>query len=441
MSKSPFQFPPPEIVDDVAPLRRLQSPVERFGAAETGREDETSPFDESFAAPQSDANATSVPEDNDAELELPATVATAPDPFERLPDARTLDAPVQGAPRGRRGAESRRARRRLKQQAPHYHEKKPHTVAHKPIKPGAQSGPPSEWDTAAQNSMARAALARKKGRVRRVVGRVALAASVLFLVWGVGTALTAPQFDVNRVEITGTRGAPPLKAQNLARELIGQNVFRAPKSRIETELRAIPVVADAHISRAWSWPPHMRVQITERQPILQVGSGTTWWVADAQGVAFRRADRNDSALDMLTSPDFKPVTGKALPAAQWKSARELEETLSADNALVARESGGKDAGKFWDLRRVYLDANSAAALRISGKGALKAHGETLIRLGEEGWPEKLKQARVALAFFERTGRKASEIDLVSSEHPRWLPKTQGPTPTPEAEEATPTPQD
>ena len=85
------------------------------------------------------------------------------------------------------------------------------------------------------------------------------------------------------------------------------------------------------------------------------------------------------------------------------------------------------AGKFWDLRRVYLDENSAAALRISGKGALKQHGETLIRLGEEGWPEKLKQARMALAFFERTGRKARELDLVSSDHPRWSPKEQAPS--------------
>ena len=438
MPKSPFQSLPPEIVEESTPARRLQSPAERFRAGEAPRDAEVSPFDEPDSSQELSANRADFSSD-DAELEPPTTTATAPDPFERLPNARTPDARtpnarVQGAPRGRRGTESRRARRRIKQQAPHYHEKKPHAVTHKPIKPGAPAEPSSDWDKAAQNSMARAALARKKGRLRRVVGRAALAAGVLLSVWGIGTALTAPQFDVNRVEITGTHGAPPAKAQDLARELIGKNVFRAPKARIETELRAIPIVADAHIARAWSWPPHMKVQINERQAILQVGSGTTWWVADAQGVAFRRADRNDSALDRLTSPDLKPVTGKTLPAAQWKSARQLEAALSADNALVARENGGKGEAKgeakFWDLRRVYLDKNSAAALRISGKGALKAHGETLVRLGEEGWPEKLKQARSALAYLDRTGRKASEIDLVSSEHPRWLPKAEEPTPTP-----------
>ena len=418
MPKSPFQNIPPEAAADEAPmppLRRLQSPAERFRAGENARDaelsaDELSPFDEPSSAPQPELDAASA----DAELEPPAT--NAPDPFERLPQARP--------PRSARGADARRTRRRVKPHAPHFHQKKPHAVAHKPIKPGAQAEPPSQWDAAAQNSMARAALARKKARARRIFGRVALAGGVLLSVWALGTALTAPQFNVSRVEITGTRAAPPPKVRSLASELIGQNVFRAPKSRIEAQLDAIPIVADAHIARAWSWPPHMKVQIAERQPILQVGAGANWWVVDAQGVAFRRADRNDSALDRLTSPVLQPATGKALPAAQWKRARQLEEALAADNALVAREIGSANDGKFWDLRRVYLDENSAVSLRISDKGTLKQHGETLIRLGEEGWPQKLKQARMALAFFERTGRKASELDLVSSEHPRWRPKVQ-----------------
>ena len=441
MPKSPFQDIPLETAIDeteVPPLRRLQSPAERFRSGEQGIE--SSPFDEQSASPQSELDAEGESafsesvdsESEDAEFEPPAT--EVPDPFERLPNAR-----VQATPRLRRGAQSRRARRRLKQQSPHYHEKKPHSVAHKPIKPAAQSEPSSDWDQAAQNSIARAALARRKGRVRRVVTRIMLAGGVLLGVWGVGTALTAPQFDVNRVEITGTRGAPLPRVQSLARELIGQNVFRAPKARLETQLRAIPIVADARVQRAWSWPPHLKVQITERQPILQVGAGTTWWVADAQGVAFRRADRNDSELDMLTSPVLQPATGKALPVAQWKRARQLEAAIASDNALVARESGAANRDKFWDLRRVYLDENSAAALRISGTGALKQHGETLIRLGEEGWPAKLKQARLALAFFERTGRKASELDLVSSEHPRWRPNAE-PTPT-EAENQVQTTED
>lgn len=414
-------FPPESAQDeaDAPAVRRLQTPAERFGAGELAGDTETLPSDESLVQPE--RHPESANERAAAELEPPATVATAPDPFERLPDSRP-----QTPTRGRRGAETRRARRRLKQHAPHYHEKKPHAVAHKPINPGAPSEPTDEWDKAAQNSMARAALARKKGRIRRIVGRIVLASSVLLTVWGIGTALTAPQFNVNRVEISGAQRTPAQKIQSLTDQLVGQNVFRAPRGRIEAKVEAIPTVADAHIARVWSWPPHMALQITERQPLLQIGSGTDWWVADAQGVAFRRADLNDNHLYKLTSPQLQPQIGKPLPAAQWKRARQLQKVLAADNALVARASGSSGQGQFWDLRRVYLDENSAAALRISDTGSLKQHGEMLVRLGEEGWPEKLKQARVALAFFERTGRKASELDLVSLEHPRWRPKVETP---------------
>jgi len=43
----------------------------------------------------------------------------------------------------------------------------------------------------------------------------------------------------------------------------------------------------------------------------------------------------------------------------------------------------------------------------------------LVRLGDEGWREKLARARVALGYFERTGRHATELDLVSLDYPVW----------------------
>ena len=425
-SESPFQDLPAEAAPDEAetpPLRRLQTPAERFRAGEVARDlpGETSPFDAELEAGESD----------DAELEPSSQqqgeppIEAAPNPF--APAPRSREVAGRRAVRGKRGAQVRRARRRLKQHAPHYHEKKLGAGAHKPIK--AASEPQSDWDRAAQNSMARAALARKKARVRRVIGRVVLASGVLLSVWAGGTALTAPQFNVGRVEIDGVAQTSPAKVKQLAAKLIGQNVFLASRGQVATQVEALPTVASARVARAWSWPPHMKLVVTERQPILQVGAGTTWWVVDEAGIAFRRADRQDDHLDKLTAPQLKPVTGKALPAAPWRRARQLHAALATDNALAMGgdegqngEFGGSKQNKFWDLRRIYLDENSAAALRISGKGDLKQHDELLVRLGEEEWATKLKQARVALAYFEKTGRHASELDLVSSEHPRWKPK-------------------
>ena len=65
-----------------------------------------------------------------------------------------------------------------------------------------------------------------------------------------------------------------------------------------------------------------------------------------------------------------------------------------------------------------------ASIRVSGRGALRQHGEMLIRLGESDWTPKLARARVALSYFERTGRNAQELDLVSYTYPTWRAKTE-----------------
>lgn len=423
MSQSPSQNTSSAAESSPAPpVRRLQSPAERFRAGEIARDEESlevSPFDNPANENGRTAGGRTDVGRADAELEPQPQDA---DPFQPLP--RAENAPARNE---MRGAQTRRARRTLQPHAPHHHEKKQRAVGHKPINAAPEHEPQNDWDRAAQNSMARAALARRKNRMRRVIGKMLIATSVLVAVWAVGTALTAPQFEVKNVEVSGLQATPRAQVEKIVGDLIGKNVFRAPRAQVESALEALPTVKTVRVQRAWSWPPHMNARIVERQPILQVGAGTTWWVADAQGVAFRRADRRDSDLQMLTSEQFHPIIGKPLPAAPWKRARELAGALNADNAAIARENGGSKQSKFWDLRRVYLDKNGAAALRVSAQGALKQHGEMLIRLGEEGWPAKLKQARVALAYFERTGRKASELDLVSGDHPRWRPKTEGET--------------
>ena len=337
MSKSPFQIPPEsaDVEAPVSPVRRLLSPAERFQAGEIARKTE---------APKS----AEFDENDDAELEPPQPTNSAS--FGSSPRTESDSALATGAMRKRRVRAAK-----FKQHSPHYHEKKPHEVAHKPIKPAPETEPQNDWDKAAQNSMARAALARKRKRVRRIVGRITLAAGVLLAVWAGATALTAPQFEIRRIDISGTERTPLAQVKKLVGKLVGQNIFRAPRSHVEAQVEAIPAVKTAALERVWSWPPHMTLRIVERTPVLQVGAGPNWWVADAQGVAFRRADRKDGGLYQLTSPQFQPQTGKPLPAAPWKRAQELEAAIDADNSLVAgqnrRAASGQILGFAPDLFR------------------------------------------------------------------------------------------
>ena len=438
-----------------SPARRLQSPAERFAPP----------------APDEDAAPDSMPTEPDASI--------APDPFQPLPDAPSKSSPA-------RANRAKTARRAPKPHAPRHHEKRPHQVAHLPVKPApvAASQRPAE-----PNAMTRALVARRRARMRHFMTRILGVALFLFVAQCIAAALTAPQFQIKRVEKSGLQSTPAAVVEQLAAPLVGQNIFRARGAALAQKVEALPTVARARVVRPLQWPPHLRLQITERQPFVRVGAGQNWWVADAGGVPFRRATDKDETLYALTAPQFAPQIGKVLPPAPWARARELVLALQADNALAASANAPTNAGAtnigagatnigagatnigagatnigagatnigagatnigagatniaanaasdgapvptaasnappFWQLRRLYLDRDGFAAVRVSGAGALAAQRELLIRLGEEDWPAKLAQARVALAYFGRTGQRAKELDLVSGEHPRWQPLDQ-----------------
>jgi cell division septal protein FtsQ len=238
--------------------------------------------------------------------------------------------------------------------------------------------------------------------------------------------LTAPQMNIKAVSITGAESTPENVLRPIAQKLLGQNLLRANRKAVEKAVEALPTVAYAHVARLPVWPPKAQLQITERQPVLKVGSGNDWWVVDANGIPFRRAAPEDDKLYQVVAPNFTPEQGKKLDAKAWMRADRLNEAILADNQIAAsaksdsqNSTADTDKAPFWQLRRIYFDKSGLASLRVTGKGELTAHNEMLIRLGDEGWTEKLARARVALGYFERTGRHATELDLVSLDYPVW----------------------
>ena len=193
---------------------------------------------------------------------------------------------------------------------------------------------------------------------------------------------------------------------------------------------ALPSVASAHVEREVGWPPRLKLVVNERRPLLKVGAGNEWWVVDETGMPYRKASPEDHDLYALTARQFQPQLGKPLATKWWNRALELQRALSTDNALASGDSEkaqtegtGRTNAPFWQLRRLYLDRHGMASIRVLGRGALRQHNEMLIRLGESDWAPKLSRARVALAYFERTGRNAQELDLVSYTYPTWRTKT------------------
>lgn len=257
---------------------------------------------------------------------------------------------------------------------------------------------------------------RKRRPMPRWLKRLFALAALIFVGELGFAAFTAPQFNVKSVEIQGIGATPHEPLHALARGLIGQNLLRLDSNIARRGAETLPTVASAEVVRLAQWPPKVALRISERQPLLKVGAGSDWWVVDAGGVPFRRANAEDATLYSVVAPQFAPVVRRALPAKMWGRALALGRALEADNRLAARAKSGENAR--WQLRRVYFDRDGLASLRLSGA----THREMLVRLGDDAWPAKLVRARQSLAYFERSGRRASELDLVSLERPVWKQK-------------------
>ena len=98
------------------------------------------------------------------------------------------------------------------------------------------------------------------------------------------TLATANTFKVMAAEVTGNQR---LEAQEVTGMLglLGQPIYKAVPSRIETNLRtAFPDLASVNVQV--SFPNHIRVAVTERTPILAwYQDGKATWI-DSNGVAF-----------------------------------------------------------------------------------------------------------------------------------------------------------
>ncbi len=415
-SNLPLEDSAPEVIE---PPRRLLAPRERFSVddanAEDASEEDFSSENAStaqFSSPSAENFVSNYREEADAGFEPTYTSRLDEEMSRRhLP------------PRERKRHERARIQREKREQMRRVaHERAAH--GHQLPQNSGRSRVEPPFSVGARESAPVAP--RKKRRMPRFLKRILWLVTLLFLGQLGFAVFTAPQFEIAKVEIEGLSATPPNAVRPIARRLLGQNVLRANRASVENATRQVPTVADAQVVRKLDWPPKVALQITERKPLLQVGAGQNWWVVDGTGVVFRRPETQDAALYRVVAPQFAPQIRQKLSASTWARAAALNAALQSDNKLALINTDANTDGEaaknaastpFWSLRRIYFDKDGLASLRVTRA----PHSEMLVRLGDESWPEKLARARVALAYFERTGRRAAELDLVSLQRPVWKP--------------------
>ncbi|RYX82521.1 FtsQ-type POTRA domain-containing protein [bacterium] len=376
---SSSQSGPPHQPNSPQP-RRLQTPEERFG---------THPL---YAV--------------DPEPEA------APDPFVPLEEPAHPSPQTSRVVKGRR-AKTRHERQRFAREAHHVPARR---ATHSPskVRDSKDELETNVEDAQQEHVMPTAAssptLERIRDRRRRFWKRLSAVTALIVVVGAGAAALFAPQMNIESVKITGLHATSPILVEPIAQRLIGHNAIRANKNAIAQSVERLPTVASAQVVLGAEVPPRVELKVVERKPIMRIGDGTSWWVADASGNPYRNANARDARLPALTWNG--PIqTLKPLDSEKWDDALQLVDAVQGNN--------GPDGGGLGKIHSMQLDKNGDATLMLASPDS---GPDLTLKLGNDQWSEKLARARMAMTYFARTNRQPAELNLIALKLPRWTPR-------------------
>lgn len=128
-----------------------------------------------------------------------------------------------------------------------------------------------------------------------------------------GLALT-PAFTLARTDIPELRWTTREAAASAIATPFGMNLFRLRTAPIEARLRALPGVADAHVSV--SLPDTLVVEIQEREAILDWAVGDVRFLVDRTGVLFALAPADGTAAGLPAITDSRAASAR-LAVGSW----------------------------------------------------------------------------------------------------------------------------
>ncbi|MDR2975067.1 MAG: FtsQ-type POTRA domain-containing protein [Propionibacteriaceae bacterium] len=227
--------------------------------------------------------------------------------------------------------------------------------------------------TAVIASRVKASRKRVALRVGVVVGLVAVAAVLVWLVW------FSPAFVARSLEVRGVSQVSPEEITVAADVVLGTPLIRLDTAAIAERVEGLPAVADVAVSRQLSGV--VDIQVTERQPVYAVLVGDAFLLVDGAGVGYLTVpqlpsglptvglpstDESDSAKRLMadastvvqalpvsvraqmttvaaTTPDDFTVTLSSGAQIMWGSAEQCELKASVIDALL------KTAASYYDV--------------------------------------------------------------------------------------------
>jgi cell division protein FtsQ len=251
---------------------------------------------------------------------------------------------------------------------------------------------------------------RRRRRRRSEAGRLRAAAWVAGVVAGLagaaaaahaglGWLLTTPRLAVRTVEVEGARRLDEAAVRGAAGVEPGQNLLALDAAAAAARIRALPGVRDARVVR--HLPDRVVLLVEEREPYALLNPG-------------RSGPSGRAARLVWVDPEGHPVVPEARPGAP-----RLPILSGVDPAAPGRGDGATPGLRTGlALLRVVQRTGGRMAARISEIDLGRAEGPVLytvegteVRVGADGWDERLARLDGVLGELEARGERMAVVDL------------------------------
>jgi len=239
---------------------------------------------------------------------------------------------------------------------------------------------------------------RRIRRAARRVSRLARWLSLGAVLVGSGLALlywlsTSPRLAITEVEVRGLGGLSEAEVRAAAGILAGENLFRLDTEAVARRVERLPRIKRVQVLR--SFPNRVTLLIEERQPFaLAVRAGRLYWL-DEEGTVLGPEPRAVTpGLPVITGLEREdPVDGAPLSGERSRAAVTLLQTLLRTAGPLAAQLSEIDVGRADEGPILYT---------IDG---------IEIKLGTDGWEERLGRLEGVLAQLRAQGEPVESIDL------------------------------
>ncbi|MCY3886125.1 MAG: FtsQ-type POTRA domain-containing protein [Chloroflexi bacterium] len=228
---------------------------------------------------------------------------------------------------------------------------------------------------------------------------VTIALLALSLVVGAGAVLNSPLMKIRSVTVEGTRQLSPEAVIQIA-GVRSDHFLLADLRRAEADLRTLPLVKEASLSR--TWPNQIRIAIRERTPWAAWQMGDAVYAIDAEGVVLEGFDPPSSGAVVRQISSLPEVKNGA--------------TVDLDAIAIIRlieangppERGPAIIGYEWSLRDGLTVVTEHGRITFGGSDGFDFKFQVWEQLETEAWQ---RGEPLILADLRFGARPAVEIGL------------------------------